>query len=377
MSLFVKPLLCIAMSLGLAANNPILKEEEPETGVEEPVAVLTEEEEAGTEEPTDELNEEREAHTAAGCIEYVRCTRNREVTVFGWAFDPDSPNDSVRIRLIEKGKSTPQGKSSDIKTEFTPNQYRDDIIYEGNQVSGNYGFRFNYYSSHDVGKYELITVAITKSGTSTKETIIDQREIEIVQENTEKILFDDNTNTKSLNMKPGEKVTVPFKVIPEEALEGTYIECAIENMESMDARVADDMKSVDISAKSCGHGFVTMMLGYVPSVYAKIEVTVSENGDDPDPRPTPTITPGPTPTPTPGPTIPPTPTPEPGKVNMFRMYNPNSGEHFYTGNVQERNMLINTGWKYEGVGFKAQAKSNTPMYRLYNPNAGEIGRAHV
>ena len=86
---------------------------------------------------------------------------------------------------------------------------------------------------------------------------------------------------------------------------------------------------------------------------------------------TPTPTPAPTATPTPGPTIQPTPTPEPGKVNMFRMYNPNSGEHFYTGNVQERNTLINVGWKYEGVGFKAQTKSNTPMYRLYNPNAGD------
>ena len=93
----------------------------------------------------------------------------------------------------------------------------------------------------------------------------------------------------------------------------------------------------------------------------------------PTPTPTPTVTPTPAPTatPTPGPTTPPTPTPEPGKISMFRMYNPNSGEHFYTGSVQERNMLINTGWKYEGIGFKAPVKSNTPMYRLYNPSAGD------
>ena len=56
---------------------------------------------------------------------------------------------------------------------------------------------------------------------------------------------------------------------------------------------------------------------------------------------------------------------------MYRMYNPNSGEHFYTGNVAERNHLIDVGWNYEGVGFKAPKKSNTPMYRLYNPNAGD------
>ncbi|MBR4457189.1 MAG: leucine-rich repeat domain-containing protein, partial [Solobacterium sp.] len=58
-------------------------------------------------------------------------------------------------------------------------------------------------------------------------------------------------------------------------------------------------------------------------------------------------------------------------VNMFRMYNPNSGEHFYTGNEQEKNHLVSIGWKYEGVGFKAPVKSSTPMYRLYNPNAGD------
>ena len=38
-------------------------------------------------------------------------------------------------------------------------------------------------------------------------------------------------------------------------------------------------------------------------------------------------------------------------VNMFRMYNPNSGEHFYTGNQAERDTLVQAGWKYEGIGF--------------------------
>ena len=60
-----------------------------------------------------------------------------------------------------------------------------------------------------------------------------------------------------------------------------------------------------------------------------------------------------------------------GQVNMYRMYNPNSGEHFYTSGKKERNTLVKAGWKYEGVGFKAPEKSNTPIYRLYNPNAGD------
>ena len=69
----------------------------------------------------------------------------------------------------------------------------------------------------------------------------------------------------------------------------------------------------------------------------------------------------------------PTPEKEPaaGQINMYRMYNPTSGEHFYTGSKKERNTLIKAGWKYEGVGFKAPVKSNSPMYRLYNPNAGD------
>ncbi|MBQ9278789.1 MAG: Ig-like domain-containing protein, partial [Lachnospiraceae bacterium] len=60
-----------------------------------------------------------------------------------------------------------------------------------------------------------------------------------------------------------------------------------------------------------------------------------------------------------------------GTVNMFRLYNPNSGEHFYTANVTEKNNLVSFGWRYEGIGWKAPVKSNTPVYRLYNKNAGD------
>lgn len=56
---------------------------------------------------------------------------------------------------------------------------------------------------------------------------------------------------------------------------------------------------------------------------------------------------------------------------MFRLYNPNSGEHFYTASAYEGNHLINVGWKYEGVSWIAPASSGTPVYRVYNPNAGD------
>lgn len=55
---------------------------------------------------------------------------------------------------------------------------------------------------------------------------------------------------------------------------------------------------------------------------------------------------------------------------MYRMYNPNSGEHFYTANVMEMSNLHRIGWNYEGVGWIAPA-SGPSVYRLYNPNAGD------
>ncbi len=58
-------------------------------------------------------------------------------------------------------------------------------------------------------------------------------------------------------------------------------------------------------------------------------------------------------------------------VSMYRMYNPNSGEHFYTSNEAEKNNLVSVGWVYEGIAWNALKISDTPVYRLYNPNAGD------
>lgn len=56
---------------------------------------------------------------------------------------------------------------------------------------------------------------------------------------------------------------------------------------------------------------------------------------------------------------------------MYRLYNPNSGEHFYTARAAEKDHLVSVGWRYEGIGWTAPEISNTPVYRLYNPNAGD------
>lgn len=59
-----------------------------------------------------------------------------------------------------------------------------------------------------------------------------------------------------------------------------------------------------------------------------------------------------------------------GGVTMYRLYNPNSGEHFYTLDVSERLHLMGLGWNDEGIGWYAP-QAGSDVYRLYNPNAGE------
>lgn len=53
-------------------------------------------------------------------------------------------------------------------------------------------------------------------------------------------------------------------------------------------------------------------------------------------------------------------------IIMHRVYNPNSGEHFYTASAQERDVLMSRGWRYENIGWIAPSYSNTPVYRLYS-----------
>ena len=51
--------------------------------------------------------------------------------------------------------------------------------------------------------------------------------------------------------------------------------------------------------------------------------------------------------------------------NVFRMYNPNSGEHFYTRSMEEAKHLVNVGWSWEGVGWVAPSEGDQ-VYRLYS-----------
>ncbi|MTB65047.1 hypothetical protein GGG87_08570 [Streptococcus sp. zg-86] len=52
---------------------------------------------------------------------------------------------------------------------------------------------------------------------------------------------------------------------------------------------------------------------------------------------------------------------------VYRLYNPNNREHFYTVSQNERDTLVRIGWgQYEGIAFTSPA-TGTEIYRLYNP----------
>jgi hypothetical protein len=57
--------------------------------------------------------------------------------------------------------------------------------------------------------------------------------------------------------------------------------------------------------------------------------------------------------------------------NIYRLYNPSTGEHLYTSDANEEHTLVTShGWRSENVGWIAPTASVpdvTPVYRLYNP----------
>lgn len=58
-------------------------------------------------------------------------------------------------------------------------------------------------------------------------------------------------------------------------------------------------------------------------------------------------------------------------VQIFRLYNPNSGEHLYTESPNERDVLSRIGWVFEGGAWVSPSLSNNPVFRLYNPFSGD------
>lgn len=58
-------------------------------------------------------------------------------------------------------------------------------------------------------------------------------------------------------------------------------------------------------------------------------------------------------------------------VPLYRIYNAQTSEHFYTTDRAERDSICSIGWVYEGVGWMVPLFSDLPVFRLYNPYAGD------
>ena len=54
---------------------------------------------------------------------------------------------------------------------------------------------------------------------------------------------------------------------------------------------------------------------------------------------------------------------------VYRLYNPNAGDHHYTTSYGEAVYLVNVCWDYEGIGWYSDPNQTVPLYRQYNPNA--------
>ena len=61
--------------------------------------------------------------------------------------------------------------------------------------------------------------------------------------------------------------------------------------------------------------------------------------------------------------------------DLYRLYNPNNGDHHYTTDANEYRTLPSCGWRQEGVAWYSDDAKGQPLYRLFNPNAS-VGTHH-
>lgn len=59
-----------------------------------------------------------------------------------------------------------------------------------------------------------------------------------------------------------------------------------------------------------------------------------------------------------------------GEVEIYRLYNPYTGEHLFTPKHEDSVYLVNKGWIYEGVAWNAPI-TGAPVFRFFNPNSDD------
>ena len=67
--------------------------------------------------------------------------------------------------------------------------------------------------------------------------------------------------------------------------------------------------------------------------------------------------------------------PEKSDFPIYRLCNPHTNDHHYTMNAGERDALVKLGWRDEGIGLYSADSDGVEVYRLYNPNA-TVGSHH-
>ena len=64
-------------------------------------------------------------------------------------------------------------------------------------------------------------------------------------------------------------------------------------------------------------------------------------------------------------------TPKPKGQELYRLFDPSSGEHLYTTHMEEVQALVGKGWDWERAQTMSLPKSGTPVWRLFDPRNGD------
>jgi len=62
-------------------------------------------------------------------------------------------------------------------------------------------------------------------------------------------------------------------------------------------------------------------------------------------------------------------------VPVYRLYNPDTGEHLYTRDTNEADVVQGEGFFYEGAPFlvsRCRGPGDAPLYRFYRPDVGHM-----
>src|SRR4051812_4185936 len=62
-------------------------------------------------------------------------------------------------------------------------------------------------------------------------------------------------------------------------------------------------------------------------------------------------------------------------VPVYRLYNPDTGEHLYTRDTNEADVVQGEGFFYEGAPFlvsRGRGPGDAPLYRFYRPDVGHM-----